>query len=340
MRMLRKSLRQSAKEERGIALLAVLWGVVLLSVVALMLTNLVQVEVRTAIFEKEGAQAYAFACGAVEDAIFQIEYGDRTQQREGSSYQGWQPGQRELTVGFGNGRARVLIVNESGKLDLNFATEKELTRLFEARGVEPLRAQDLAAAVVHWRSPSNPDDQDAVALDDYYRSQPAALQPRHGLFGSVEEALRVRGMTRDLFFGTVVVTKDGRIMPTYGVGRDLTIYSRSSQVNVNYASEHALESVPGIEAPWARALIEERRHTPFQSMDEIARRLPVTVPDDALPYLTTNDGPVYSIVALGEVKGSQVRRVIRAIVQNQAAGPIRYRILAWYDDDSNGMGVE
>jgi general secretion pathway protein K len=337
--MLRKSAHGLRNRERGIALLAVLWGVVLLSVVALILTNLVQFELRTAAYQKEAAQAYAYACGGLEETIFQIVYGSQTHSQESDPAKNWRPGQREMTVRFRNGIAKVLIVNETAKLDLNFATQEELARMFEARGVRPNAARELAAAVVHWRGPSNPEDPEAAALDDYYHSRLAGGPSRHAPFGSLEEALRVRGMTRDLFYGTVVITPEGKVVPTYGVGQDLTIYSRSSLVNVNYASEQALESVPGIDPSWARAVVEERRHAPFESVTEITQRLPITVPDDALPFLTTNDGLVYSLVAVGEVKGSRVRRIVRAIVENKTARTDRYRILAWYDDDSSGMGV-
>lgn len=336
--MMRKRTRQLQDGERGIALLAVLWGVVLLSVVALILTNLVQVEVRTAAYQKEAAQAYAFACGGVDEAIFQVVYGNQTQPQESDSARKWRQGQREMTVPFSHGNAKVFIVNETGKLDLNFATQEELARLFEARGASPDAAGGLAAAVVHWRSPLNPDNPEASALDVYYQSRSVDAQPRHDPFGSLEEALRVRGVTRDLFYGTVLATREGQVRPTYGVGQDLTIYSHTSQVNVNYASKEALESVPGIDPSWAQAVIAERRRAPFQSVAEISQRLPLTVPDDALPFLTTQDGPDYSLMAVGEVKGSRVRRTVRAIVRNKATGTAQFQILAWYDADSTAMG--
>ena len=161
-----------------------------------------------------------------------------------------------MRVPYEQGEALVEIVNETGKLDLNVAGRKQLARLFEARGLEPAEAAQLAAAIDHWRSPAGSDDQESEALEDYYRD--AGYRPAHERFGSLEEVLRVRGMSRDIFYGTAEFSREKGIQYQYGVGRDLTIYSKSSQVNVNYASEAVLLSVPGVGEDLAEPIVRER----------------------------------------------------------------------------------
>ncbi|MBZ5563674.1 MAG: general secretion pathway protein GspK [Acidobacteriia bacterium] len=321
--------------EGGVALLAVLWALTLLSLVALALSSSVQDEVRTATYRKEAAQAYALACGGVDTAIMAVVF-PQPDNPDKPPFWTWKPGQREGIVPFPGGRARLLIEGESGKLDLNAASRVQLIRRFEMRGLAAVRAEDLAAAILHWRAPEQDDDPDAQALDEYY--QRVGIQPRHDRFRSVEEVLNVRGMSREIFYGTVEVTRQGKVLAIYGVGQDLTVMSGSSQVNVNYASEYVLRSVPEITADLASSIIQERRTAPFSSVVQIGDRTAALLPDEALPYLTTGEGNTYRITSTGEIAGSVVHRTVEAFIQLDSQVGSRYRLVAWYDDVSAGEG--
>lgn len=321
--------KRNKDAQAGVALLAVLWAITLLGFVALALSNSVQTEVRTASYRKEAAQAHALACGGVEAAILAIVY-PPPENLEKPPFWTWQRGQREGVVPFQGGKALLQIVNESGKLDLNAAGRGQLGRLFEAGGLEPVAARQLAAGIIHWRGPEQSDEPEAPALDAYY--QRVGIRPRHGRFLSVEEVLNVRGMSREILFGTVEVSQQGVIRKKYGLAQDLTVASGSTQVNVNYASEHVLRSVPGVSPELAQAIIRERRREPFRSLEEIGKRLAVSLPDESLLFLNTNEGKTYNIVSVGELTGSQVRRTVQALVQIDLQGIPRHRVVAWYDD--------
>jgi hypothetical protein len=100
--------------------------------------------------------------------------------------------------------------------------------------------------------------------------------------------------------------------------------------------------VPGVDEDLAEPIVRERSNKPFKSLEDVAQRLSTSLPEKALPFLTTGEVGIYSIVAVGEVKGSRVRRTIKAVVQvaQQGAvpqGPVSqgaalHRIIAWYDD--------
>jgi len=327
-RILNPSVR-TGKGEAGVALLAVMSTITVLVLVALAFSSSVQLETRTAIYHKEAAQAYALATGGVQASLLEIAYPPSSDQQD--KPRGWKEGQRLAQVDYAHGRAVVDIVNETGKVDLNFAGRKQLARLFEARGLKPEDATHLAAAIDHWRSPAGSDNPDSEALEQYYLA--AGYSPAHDQFASVEETLSVRGMSRDIFYGTAVFSPERRIQSLYGVGQDLTIYSGSAQVNVNYASEAVLLSVPDVDADLAQAIVQERNKQPFKSLDEITQRLGVSLPDQAVPYLTTSACDTYSIVSVGELKGSRVRRTVKAVMQIGPRGAAqRQRIIAWYDD--------
>jgi len=329
---------RTGRGDAGVALLAVMSAVTVMILVALAFSGSVQLETRTAIYRKEATQAYALAAGGVQAVILDIAYPPADDQEETPRL--WKKGQRLARVPYEKGEALVEIVNESGKLDLNVAGRKQLARLFEARGLEPAEAAQLAAAIEHWRSPAGSDDQESEALEDYYRN--AGYRPAHERFGSLEEVLRVRGMSRDIFYGTAGFSREKGIRYQYGVGRDLTIYSKSPSVNVNYASEAVLLSVPGVGEDLAGPIVRERRNKPFKSLEDMTQRLSISLPDEAAPFLTTDEVGTYSIVSMGEVNGSRVRRTIKAVVQvgqpgavpqgAAAQGAALHRIIAWYDD--------
>jgi general secretion pathway protein K len=303
-------------------------AVTVLILVALAFSGSVQLETRTAIYRKQATQAYALAAGGVQAAILDIAYPPASDQQDKPRL--WKEGQRLVLVPYEHGAALVEIVNETGKLDLNVAGPEQLARLFEARGLEPVDATQLAAAINHWRSPAGSDDRESEVLDEYYRD--AGYAPAHNFFGSVEEVLRVRGMSRDILYGTAEFSRERGIQSKYGVGRDLTVYSKSSPVNVNYASEAVLLSVPGVGEDLVQPIVRERSNKPFKSLDELSQRLGVSLPDEALPFLSTDACKIYSIVSVGEVNGSRVRRTVKAVVQVASQGAALHRIIAWYDD--------
>jgi len=311
-----------------VALLAVMSAVTVMLLVALAFSGSVQIETRTAIYRKEATQAYALAAGGVQAAILEIAYPPADDQQNKPRL--WKEGQRLVRVPYERGEALVEVVNETGKLDLNVAGRGQLARLFEAQGLETTEAARLAVAIDHWRSPGGADDRESEALEAYYRD--AGYRPAHQPFGSVEEVLRVRGMSRDIFYGTAEFSRENGIQYKYGVGQDLTIYSELPQVNVNYASEEVLLSVPGVTEELAGRIVEERRHKPFKSLDEMAQRLAVSLPDEAFPILTTEVCPIYSIISVGAVNGSRVRRTVKAVVQVTPQAAALHRIIAWYDD--------
>ncbi len=314
----------------GVALLAVMSAVSVMLLVALAFAGSVQIETRSTIYRKQATQAYAMAVGGVQVAILEIAYPPTQDQSDEPRF--WRKGQRTVRVPYAQGVALVEIVNETGKVSLNGAGQEQLARLFEARGVGKEQAAQLALAIDHWRKPPGSEEESFKALDDYYRE--AGYQPAHNRFASVEEMLLVHGMNRDIYYGTAEIGRDG-IQTLYGVGQDLTVYSQSSQVNVNYASRAALLSVPGMTEEVAESIIQERRKGPFESLDDLKQRLDTSVPDESQSLLgATDDGRTYTILSVGMVNGSPLRRAVKAVVSVQPQGLALHRIIAWYDDVS------
>ena len=328
--------RQSSRRDDGIALIAVLWGVTLLVMIAFLFASSVQTETRATIYQKEAAQAYGIACGGVEAAMFEMGY-PLPSELDRPGFWTWREGERQTVVPFPGGRAVLAIVNETGKLDLNTASGVQLARLFEAHGLNEATATDLAVAILHWRGPAGDDDR-SQGLDNYYLR--LGYRARHAPFGSLEELLRIHGMSPEIFYGTLTVTAEGKVRPRHGVRDDLTVFSKAAALNVNYSSAAVLESVPGITPDLAAAIIRERvTNGPYRSVEDANLRLSAALPDESLPYLTTAQARYYSIVSIGEVAGSRVRRVVKALLFVGLNGGVPARIVLWYDNDSLEAGV-
>jgi general secretion pathway protein K len=320
-----------ASPDAGVALLAVMSAVSVMLLVALAFAGSVQIETRSTIYRKQATQAYAMAVGGVQVAILEIAYPPAQDQSDKPRL--WRKGQRLVRLPYAQGVALVEITNETGKVDLNVAGREQLARLFEARGLSEEQAAQVALAVDHWRRPPGSDEEGFRDLDDYYRD--AGYQPAHKRFGSVEEMMRVRGMTRDIFYGMAEFSRDNRLQSLYGVGQDLTVYSQATQVNLNYASEAVLLSVPGMTEEVAESIIQERRKGPFESSDDVTNRLGTSIPDESLPFLSVaDDGRTYTILSVGMVNGSPLRRAVKAVVSVQPQGLALHRIIAWYNDVS------
>lgn len=318
-----------SRPQGGFALLAVLWGVTVLFVLALVFSRSVQVEVRTALYHKEAAQAHALACGGVEVAIMKLAYPPAPDQKD--SLLPWRHGQRASTLDVAGGRAELRIVNALGLVDLNSASSEQLARLLQARGVDSMKARELASRIVEWRSPAS-SPRESLGFTAHSGTGGEADEARHASFDSIEELLRVPGMTPEIFYGTLEVGEEGKIRPVYGVQQDLTVFSGSAQVNVNYASEEVLESVPGIDRELASIIVRERKREPFRSVEEIRQRLSTSLLDESLPLLTTGEVQTYTIISVGELAGSRVRRSVKALVQLTPQRVPGYRTVAWQDD--------
>jgi len=309
------------ERQLGMALLVVLWVVALMVLLVLVFSNTVQVSVRTATYRKEAAQAHSLAWGGVQAAVLEIAYPPSEGQKP-SPLWAWQHGQRAGVVPFQDGQAELQVVNESGKVDLNFASQTQLLRLFAACDLAPARAERMAQALVDWRTLPPADAQNG----------PPPGGGEHAPFESVEEVTNVPGISRDVFFGRADVDARGGVRTEFGAARDLTVRSKMAQININYASEAALESVPGITGSFAQAIVRARSQEPFKTVVEIGDRTGESVPDEALSFLTTAESNTYTIVSTGVIKDSPVRRTVEAVIQLAPLGALRYRIVAWYDD--------
>jgi general secretion pathway protein K len=193
------------RSEEGIALIAVLWMLTLLSIVAAALSLETRSSTRIARNMADNAAARAAADAGIQRAILDLETstGAPTDARkflaDGTVY-AWR---------FANSTVHISVKDEGSKIDLNQAPEELLTALFASVGVDRGEAQSLADAIADYRDADNLP-RPGGAEEAEYRDAGLAWGPKNAPFQMVEELQQVLGMTPEIY---------ERAAP------DLTIYS-------------------------------------------------------------------------------------------------------------------
>ena len=282
---------------RGVVLITVLWIMVGLSLVALTLAATVRTEATLAQASGEAEQAYFFARGALETVLYHLAYPDRDPDRQQALFP-YAGGMNHYRVSSRNLRCHLALMDEAGRLDLNHATPEILERLLRIVGADPLKAEALAAEVAA-------------------RGRP---------FRFVEELLQAPGFERELLYGRPRRQRDGRTVFQRGLADFLTVYSDSSQVNVNYAPAEVLAALPGMDRNLARSLVAARARRLLNASD-----LSGLAAAEALPFLTTRPSDTFSLVATAWLEGSSTRRSLRVVARTDRRSRLGHQRLIWYD---------
>ena len=318
--------------QRGVALLAVLWLAVALSAMALATSYLVRTEVDAASNQIEAQQSYFLARGGIEASIDSIARSTFASPpaRGGGPKPEFLPGQRWLRYEFPGGSCIVEVVPENAKLNLNIAPAVQLAALFRALGVSPAESAELGAAIVDWRSPRVSDA--GSVFDAYYAGLPQPYKARHATLEDIEELLLVKGMSRELFFGRLEERSAGGWRRRPPLADLLTTEATGSAVNPNYALSEVLLALPGWDEATASSVIAIRETTPFQSVSELQAVAPFMAATGGISSLTVAQGPVYTLTATCSLPDSPSRRSVRTLVEIASNQPLYHQVLAWWDN--------
>jgi general secretion pathway protein K len=215
-------------------LVAVLWIVALLSVIAISLVASRRSDGQLTHNLTALAKAESLADGGVNRAIAMLldPRPDAHWRVDGMCY----------AFALANTEVTVSVEDEQGKIDLNTAPDELLTGLFAATGLSREESATLVDRIGDWRDPDDLHRLHGAELEDY-RSAGYGYGPRNGPFESVDELRLVIGVTNALF---------ERLAPS------LTVFSQAASVNPYTAPRDVLLALPGMDAEKADALIKLR----------------------------------------------------------------------------------
>lgn len=224
------------RRQSGIALVLVLWVVTLLAVIAGNFAFSMRGEAQIARNLLSTAQAQALADAGVQRAWFELLKPPTDMKR-------WQGDGVVHESAVEGAILRVSVLDESGKIDLNVASDALLQGLFKSTGLGEDGSVALLHGVLDWR------DADKLkrlygAEEDDYRSAGKSYVPSNAPFETVDELARVLGMNPELY---------RKLAPA------LTVYSRQVGVNTAVASSEVLLAIPGANAGMVEQYLAQRQ---------------------------------------------------------------------------------
>jgi general secretion pathway protein K len=242
-----------AAGQRGFALLAVIWILALLVILAAGLAADTKAGVRLAHNRLGLAQARALADAGVTLGAYSMLDGTLAMQ--------WRADGSVHEVAYGGGHLVISLQDEDGKVDLNAAPPELIEGLFGALGIDHGAA--LTQAIVDRRTglvaaaPPPPRFAGANAVAGLGRGDGFGLNMRHMPFAAVEELLLLPGMTRAAF---------------ERLRRFVTVQSGSARIDPQTAPREVLLALPGV--------------SPQEVGFLLAARATASGPDAALPTLS------------------------------------------------------
>lgn len=293
-----RSMRPGRHRDEGIALVSVLWVLVLLSSVAGATVLAARTNATVSRNLIDTSSTRNLAEGAVHLAVLNLYRADAGRWKgDGTRHQ----------LSVGDTSVDVSAVNESGKVDLNFATAEMLRRLLAAAGADDKRALEIASAILDWR-----DSDDLHRLNGAearaYKSRRLDYGPANANFDSVEELQYVLGMDRVLFdkLHSSITVHSGQAGINLAAATPLVLWAIS---NLSKDSDGDVAALP------EEVLQEYSRGTIARS---VKRNFIARVP-----------GNVYSVMAEATSGSGAVARISAIVRLETGSGHSPFRILAW-----------
>jgi general secretion pathway protein K len=251
--------------QRGIALIAVLWLTVLLTVIASSFAYSMRGEALAARNTMSLAQARAVADGAVERMAFELS-------RPRNLQDAWKADGQPHAWTEGDVAVSAAAFDEGSRIDLNTAADPLLKGLLQnVGGLDPDTAEQVLEAILDWRDADDLRRPNGAEAADY-RAAGSKQVPTNAPFESVGELRRVLGVTAPLMTKLV---------------DSVTVYSRQPGINTATAARNVLLALPMATSELVDAFIAARA-------EALANGLPVP-PFAAAQGFASGASPVWRI---------------------------------------------
>ncbi|MGJ4946771.1 general secretion pathway protein GspK [Bradyrhizobium sp. HKCCYLS20291] len=214
--------------------LSVLWGLALLTAVALSLSWSSSVSYGLAHNGMAQARLNALVEAGVNAAVDGLL--DPKAERR------WRADGRPYKLEFDGTQLAIRVQDELGRIDLNQTDEAMLNGLLQSAGLDAQAAARLTDKIVDWRTATSLKHLNG-AKDLDYAARETDYHPRNGPFQSIDELRLVMDMTPEIY---------ARIAPA------LTVHSGRQFVDPQLAPPQVLRALPGMTAQSAEAAAAAR----------------------------------------------------------------------------------
>jgi general secretion pathway protein K len=305
--------KRAATAEKGIALLMVLWVLTILMVLVLSFSFMTRTDTYATLSFAEGTEKKLLAEAGIERGILELFYRNTNKDQaiilEGGEV--WRTDGRPYKDQMGEGEYSVRITDESGKIGINALTDGNsdiLRNLLKNLGIPEEEVNTIVDSILDWKDADDLHHLNGVE-SEYYMSLPNPYEAKNADFDTLEELLLVKGMTAEILYGN----NEKR-----GIIDLLTIYSKTSKINVNAAPKEVLMAIPGITPEIADSIIS------FREQDEIKSAADVGIPPESLRYVTYVGSTKYTIDSTGIKGNSKTGFNVRATVNIEGVNNYKY----------------
>ena len=254
------------KKQIGMALVMVLWIVSLLTIMAGSYALTIRRDISVVSAIKNNAELLSLAEAGLNVAGVMLFYQDKDKQWRGDS--------SIYSFNFQDAEIRLRIFSESGKVDINQASEQLLLDVLKNTSASEDQQQALVAAILDWR-----DNDELVRINgaeaDQYSEAGLSYQPANNKFQAVEELQLVLGMDEAVY---------KQLEPL------VTTYSKQASVNLALASREVIMAISTVDPALLEDYLQQRQES---SRLQIA---PPAFPFQAGNSATNNNG-VFTVYA-------------------------------------------
>lgn len=287
------------KAQKGLALIVVLWVVTLLTIMASSFSLTIQREAAITSGAKEKAQAAALAEAGISYAILML----LTTNEELH----WEASGSLHEIEYAGKRIRILVADESGKLNINLATKEQLQQIMSALGLEEDASDSLSDAILDWRDKNELHRLNGAEKQQYAEAD-LKYEPRNDDFKSIEELQMVIGMTADIY-----KQLEGMI----------SIYTTNEDINPTTATREVLLTLPDVSVEMVDDYLQQRVESERngQAIEQPAW------------YGGSNDkSDIYMIIAEAMIAENMTEKIMAIIKKSRAKNGLPFEIVKWTTD--------
>lgn len=307
-------------DKGGVAFILVIWIIVMLLAIVGQFSHTMRTEVKITTNFKEEEEAYQLALAGFEQAkveilsiegdafVFFDEDGNLSFRKREEDFNDEIDEEKvfERDVKFGKGNFKYTIRDEKAKLNINTASINQLRYIIGKTGVEITEVDTVVDSIIDWRD-SNDLHMLNGAEEDYYSSLPQPYSSKDARFDAVEELLLVKGVTPEIFYGSLAVGGDKGYE---GIKDYFTVWG-SNEINISTSEPGVLEAVFGIDT----------------SNNIVSQREAGYIPDPIHGGIVTSN--FFTIISTGFNRDGSIKRSIKVVAQKKPGG---LETLYWNDN--------
>lgn len=316
-------MRSSRKTDSGVALLATMMAIALMTVLVVDFTSSAALGYRAAANQANGLRADYLARSGVQIGFALLAQDARRDAESQEPYDGldeaWATPFPPLPVE--GGLASVSIADETGKLNVNRLINPDngqldasfsqiFTRLLQIAGI----SQDLFPAIIDWL------DKDSVPMpggaeSDFYLRLTPPYEPRNGPMPTIGDLRMIRGVDDQTFL------RLNRLLTVVPIN---TINVNTAPPEVIAALTPELTNAPDL----VKEILMERQVKPFRTPADLAKLPGFSKFADNLESQLATRSDYFTITGRGSYAGA--RKLVIACVHREGPGPLQ--IVNWQDD--------